>query len=220
MIWATILLGTIIVYYLIFLLFNFVSLFNNNGLFCGLNDLFFYISLILISVLVSLDHTLKKNTTIYFFIAICLSIPLRYGLITYFSGYFSNTFGYNMIENEADKLFYKIVNTDNNNKRLDELTKLYSKYGPMINNIYNFKPNGLHKDGAKKTNIFKNILLDYSFYDKKKKVKDYLSYVIKNDIIENINEVTKLLDKKYLIAKYIWTLIMILVIFCLSLQYI
>ena len=51
----------------------------------------------------------------------------------------SNTFGYNMIENEADKLFYKIVNTDNNNKRLDELTKLYSKYGPMINNIYNFK---------------------------------------------------------------------------------
>ena len=217
MILATSILGTIILYYLIFLLFNFVTLFNDDGLFCGLNDLFFYISIIIISLLVSTDNT--SDNKILGLIGICLSIPFRYSLISYFSGYFSNTFGYNTIENEADNLFYKIVNTVNN-ENVDELTKLYSKYGPMINNIYNFKPNGLHKEGVKKTNIFKNILFDYGFYDKKEEVKRYLGVISSNNTIDYVDDVVKLLDKKYIITKYIWTLIMIVIIFCLSLQYI
>lgn len=218
MIWASIILGIIIIFYFFILLFNLISFIDRNDTFCILNDVFFYSSLAIAAICVLLDVSLVKKDTILILIGIVLTIPIRYIIITHFSNYFSNTFGYNMIEVKADKLFYKLVNPLSN---ADDtlLNKIYSKYGPMINNIDNFIPNGLHRDN-KKSSKYRKIFLDYGFNDKKESVINYLNKVLDKDVSDSINDILDLLDKKYLTAKSIWTVIMIIIVFCFSLQYI
>ena len=220
MIWASIILGIIIIFYFFILLFNLISFIDRNDTFCILNDVFFYSSLAIAAICVLLDVSLVKKDTILILIGIVLTIPIRYIIITHFSNYFSNTFGYNMIEVKADKLFYKLVNRlSNDDDTL--LNKIYSKYGPMINNIHDFIPNGLHRDN-KKSSKYRQLFLDYEFTDKKDSVINYLNKVLDNDVSvsDSINEILDLLDKKYLTAKSIWTVIMIIIVFCFSLQYI
>ena len=199
------------------LLFNLISFIDRNDSFCILNDVFFYSSLIIAAICVLLDVSLVKKDIILILIGIVLTIPLRYLIITHFSNYFSNTFGYNSIETKADKLFYKVTNKSGSED--NSLSKIYSKYGPMINNIHDFIPNGLHRDN-KKSSKYRQLFFDYSFNDKKESVINYLNKVLDEDVSDSINEILDLLDKKYLMAKSIWTVIMIIIVFCFSLQYI
>ena len=218
MIWASIILGIIIIFYFFIILFNLISFIDRNHIFCILNDIFFYSSLVIATICVLLDVSLVKKDMILILIGIVITIPLRYVIITYFSNYFSNTFGYSMIEVNADKLFYKIVNPSS---KADDtsLSKIYSKYGPMINNIHGVIPNGLHRDDGE-SGKYRQLFFDYSFNDKRESVINYLNKVLDKDVSYSIKQILDLLDKKYLMAKSIWTVIMILIVFCFSLQYI
>ena len=219
MIWASIILGAIIISYFFILLFNLISIIDRNESFCILNDIFFYSSLIIASIFVMRDVSLVTKDIILIMIGIVLTIPLRYVIITHFSNYFSNTFGYSMIESDADKNFYELVNPSSNDEDTS-LSKIYSKYGPMINNIHGFIPNGLHRDKNSRSK-YRKYLFDYTFNDKKKVVEKYLKNVFDDDKTDiMIEKIIDLLDKKYLMSKSIWTVFMIIIIFCFSLQYI
>lgn len=209
-IYIPIYISSIVIYIIFYNLINasyFKSYFG-----CLMNDIIFYTNLIFYFLVVS---ELFKNKP-FFFVIGSLFIFMRYILIEYFSKYFSNYFGYNSIEYKCDKLFYKLL-SDNDNY----LSKIYSKFGPAINNI-DFYPRGTNKENSK-SNFLSKFLFDNVYIDKTQNVLNYFTDILKKDIQDytsEINKVIELLDKKYLISKFIWNIILITILFCLSLKYI
>lgn len=202
--------SSLIIYIVFYNLIN-ASFFKSNfG--CLMNDIIFYTNLIFYFLIVS---ELFNNKQIFLVIG-ALFILLRYILIEYFSNYFSNYFGYNSIEYKCDRLFYNLLSNNDN-----YLSKIYSKFGPIINNI-EFYSRGTNKENGK-SNFLLKFLFDFIHIDKTEKVISYFKNVLKKDIQEYKNEIDKvieLLDKKYLISKIIWNIILITILFCLSLKYI
>ena len=209
-IYVPIYVSSIIIYIIFYNLIN--ASFFKSYFGCLMNDIIFYTNLVFYFLIVS---ELFHNKPIFLVIG-GLFILLRYILIEYFSHYFSNYFGYNSIEYNCDRLFYSLL-SDNDNY----LSKIYSKFGPIINNI-EFYSRGTNKENGK-SNFFSKFLFDFNYIDKTEKVINYFTNVLKKDTQEyksQINKVIELLDKKYLISKMIWNIILITILFCLSLKYI
>lgn len=195
-----------------------INIFNafkniNNFTCCLLNDILFYLNFIIYFLIVA--TLFKEQKGIYLVIGVTF-ILIRYVLINYHSDFFANYFGYKSIEYEADRVFYKLIDNDEN-----ILKNIYSKYGPLINNI-EFKSSGVHDENTKTTFIQK-ILLDTGFIDKSETVKNYFSHILKlstEQYKDEFKNIIKYLDRKYVVAKAIWGIILISILFCLSLKYI
>ena len=192
---------------------NIINLkFIKSSLCCLLNDILFYINLLLYIIVISTIFKDKKGLFIGIGIGL---IVLRYFLIEYFCKFFSNYFGFSSIEYECDRLFYKLMDNSDN-----YLTQIYSKYGPIINNI-NYKARGSHNETEGKSNRLISFFFDFVSHNKKKEVSDYFSNILKLTNANNdINKVIDLLDKKFLVSKIIWNIILITILFSLSLKYI
>lgn len=196
-----------------FILINIVNLkFIRANLCCLLNDFIFYLNLLIYFVIVS---TVFKDSKPLFISLGVVFIILRFLLIEYYSEFFSNFFGFNAIEYESNNLFFKLMNESDN-----YLTKVYSKYGPLINNI-NYPARGTHNTNSTKPNIFYKIFLDFVSQNKQEHVRKYFKDVLNMENVSNeIEKVIYLLDKKFLVSKFIWHIILITILFSLSLKYI
>lgn len=202
--------GSIITY---LILINIVNLkFIRANLCCLLNDFIFYLNLLIYFVIVL---TVFKDSKPLFISVGVVFIILRFLLIEYYSVFFSNFFGFNAIEYESNNLFFKLMNESDN-----YLTKIYSKYGPLINNI-NYPARGTHNTNSTKPNIFYKIFLDFVSQNKQEHVRKYFKDVLNMENVSNeIEKVIYLLDKKFLVSKFIWHIILITILFSLSLKYI
>lgn len=201
---------SIVVY---FILYNIIDYkFIQSNMCCLFNDILFYINLLLYIIVITTIFKDKKGMFVGIGAGIIL---LRFILIEYFSKFFSNYFGFSAIEYESNNVFFKLMNDSNN-----YLTKIYSKYGPIINNI-DYKPIGLHSETAGKPNLFKKIFFDFIYQNKKYEVSEYFLKILNlTDVNDDIEKVIGLLDKKFLVSKFIWNVILITILFSLSLKYI
>lgn len=181
---------------------------------CICNDILFYFNLTLYVLIVSMYFKDKKTMFILLGVSFIL---IRFVLIEYFCKFFSDYFGFSAIEYDSDRLFYKLIDNNDN-----YLTKIYSKYGAAINEI-KFDARGLHdntKNPNYKPNRFLKIFFDFLPLNKKNNVVKYFTDILDISINEDVEKVIKLLDEKYLISKYIWNIILITILFSLSLKYI
>lgn len=205
---------SIITYFILIKFINFK--FIKANMCCMLNNFIFYLNLIIYFIIVLKIFKDSKP----FFICIGLNfIILRFLLIQYFSVFFSNFFGFSAVEYESNNVFFKLMNDSDN-----YLTKVYSKYGPLINNI-DYPGRGsipLPKEVPKYWGMLGETFFDFTSDNKKEDVMRYFKNVLNidepND--EDINKVVYLLDKKFLISKFLWNIILITILFCLSLKYI
>ena len=193
-------------------IFNLPKNINNLGC-CIVNDLLFYLNFILYILIVS--RIFKENKIIYAMIGIAIII-IRYTMINYNSNFFARYFGYKTIEYNSNRIFYKLIDNDDN-----ILKNIYSNYGPLINNI-EFDSHGVHGTNSS-SNIIQRFLFDTGISDKSENVKTYLLSVLNVSIDNYRDEYIKIieyLDRKYIVAKAIWSIILISILFCLSLKYI
>jgi len=209
---------TIIMYLLFFVLIATKQLRYrmNSTFFCILNDILFYLNLVVYIIII--NSMFQDHKLIYIILGTFISILLRCLLIRYGCHYFSRYFGYSLISRECNDVFYNLLNDDDN-----ILTRIYSKYGPIINNI-NYEPRGYHDNSAHETytnfDTIKSFLFDTIKINKIKEVTDYFELINVTYDGKIINKIIELLDRKYLIAKFIWNIILITILFCLSLKYI
>ena len=202
--------GSIVTY---FILINIINLkIIKSNLCCLLNDFLFYLNLLIYFIIVSTIFKASKP----FFISLGVGfILLRFLLIEYFCNFFSNFFGFSAVEYESNNIFFKLMNESDN-----YLTKVYSKYGPLINNI-NYPARGSHNKNSGKPNIFNKIFLDFVSLNKEQHVSKYFQEILNIEgMSDDIDKVIYLLDKKFLISKFIWHIILITILFSLSLKYI
>lgn len=202
--------GSIVIY---FILINIINLkFIKSNLCCLLNDFLFYLNLLVYFIIVS--TIFKDNKPLFISLGIGFII-LRFLLIEYFCNFFSNFFGFSAVEYESNNLFFKLMNDSDN-----YLTKVYSKYGPLINNI-DYPARGIHNKVSTKPNIFTKIFLDFVQQNKEEHVSKYFRDILNlENFNDDVNKVIYLLDKKFLISKFIWHIILITILFSLSLKYI
>ena len=206
--------GSIITY---FILINFINLkFIKANMCCILNDFIFYFNLTIYFINVL---NIFKDSKPFFICMGVIFIILRFLLIKNYSGFFSNFFGFSAVEYESNNVFFKLMNDSDN-----YLTKVYSKYGPLINNI-DYPARGsipLPKEVPKYLDMLVETFFDFTSDNKKKDVRTYFKNALNIDEPddEDINKVVYLLDKKFLISKFLWNIILITILFCLSLKYI
>lgn len=196
-----------------FILINIINLkFIKSNFCCLLNDFIFYLNLLIYFVIVS--TIFKASKPFFISLGICFII-VRFLLIEHFCGFFSNFFGFSAIEYESNNIFFKLMDKSDN-----YLTKVYSKYGPLINNI-NYPARGTHNNTSDNPNIFIKLFLDFVSQNKEQHVSKYFRDVLNlENVSDDINKVIYLLDKKFLISKFIWNIILITILFSLSLKYI
>ena len=209
---------TILMYLLFFFFVAFKRLryIMNSIFFCIVNDILFYLNLAVYIIII--NGMFQDHKLIYIILGTLISILLRCVLIRYGSHYFSRYFGYSLISYECNDVFYKLLNDDYN-----ILEQIYSKYGPIINNI-DYDPRGYHDISGGETfttsDTIKSFFFDTIKMNKIKKITDYFDIINVPYDGKIINKIIQLLVRKYIIAKFIWNIILITILFCLSLKYI
>lgn len=214
----------------ILVLFDIQSLFKEIRIkhLCILNDSLFLLNVLLylIFIIISVLGKPEKKPDFWRASVIIGSVVIffRYFLNKFCSSAFSNIFGYSKVSFESNKIFYDIINETSK----DSISEIYSNHGSLIN-LIDYKPLGYNteNDSNKEKasgllNMIKRVFFDsYNSRNKSKYVVEYFEKIGK--VIgekEKIDSIVELLEKKYNIAKYIWSLLLIVILYSLSIRFV
>ena len=134
------------------------------------------------------------------------------GILTFLVGLFKRDFK-SPITTIIIDLNEKIKENEVESKEyLNEVNKYDNHWDILINSIP-FTPGGIHKSGKKHNNniISKFIDLPVDKYKYDEKLKKIFSSIPQLSRIENKEDIIKLLDRKFLISKIIWLLLIIII---------
>ena len=220
----------------ILVLFDIQSIFKEIKIkhLCILNDSIFstnvliYLFFIFISIKSNdndLDNSEKKpEFWISSIIIGFIMLIVRWFLNKFCSNAFSNIFGYSNVSFKSNKLFYDIINDTSSN---NSISKIYSNYGSLLNFIdyqsVGYSINNTNVPTTKKSVLNKIMGLFFDSYNsinKRYKVENYFNNINIKPTNNQVNNIVDLLETKYNIAKYIWSLLLIVFLYSLSVRFV